>query len=368
MLDQVEQRLLGPVDVVEDRDERTFAGELLEQASRRCEHLVARAVEHALVTPRVPERLANRRERRALAVGRAARDDSARLAVERAEQLLRQSRLADAGVADDRHQAGARRGGLAVGGTEPFELLLLPDKRRVVAARDRRRAGIDGLEPERDRLLVLPLQGQRIELRRAHGMLHQAVRRLAEDDLAGSGRLLEPLADGDGVAADEAVPSGRIPGHDLAGVDPDPRLEVHVAVAVELGDALVHGDGRAHRAQRVILVHHRHAEDGHDLVADELLHGAAVCLDRRGGALEEDEHQVPQRLRVEPAGQLGVRHEVAEEDGDRLAAFDRASGEHVHVPKVHPSPSDFEAGKRSTERGRPRPPSRLRRAGRFSRR
>src|SRR3989442_1342466 len=88
MLNQVEQCLLGPVDVVEDRDERTFAGELLEQAPRRCEHLIARAVEHALVTLRVPERLANRRECRALAVGRAARNDSARLAVERAEQLL----------------------------------------------------------------------------------------------------------------------------------------------------------------------------------------------------------------------------------------------------------------------------------------
>ena len=111
-----------------------------------------------------------------------------------------------------------------------------------------------------------------------------------------------------------------------------------VALTVELGDALVHGDGRAHRAQGVVLVHERHAEDRHDLVADELLHGAAVRLDRGGGALEEDEHQVPQRLRVEPSGQLGVRHEVAEEDGDRLAAFDRAIGEHVHVPKVHPRP------------------------------
>ena len=31
MLDQVEQRLLGPVDVVEHGDERALAGELLEQ-------------------------------------------------------------------------------------------------------------------------------------------------------------------------------------------------------------------------------------------------------------------------------------------------------------------------------------------------
>ena len=169
-------------------------------------------------------------------------------------------------------------------------------------------------------------------------MRHEAVRRLAEDDLPGRGRLLEPLADGDGVAADESVAGGRIPGHDLAGVDADPHLEVHVALAVELGDALVHGDGRADGPQRVVLVHDRHAEDGHDLVSDELLHGAAVRLDRRGGALEEDEHQVPQRFGVEPPRELGVRDEVAEEDGDRLAAFDRATREHVHVSKVHLRP------------------------------
>ena len=114
VLDQVEQRLLGPVDVVEHCDERLLAGEILEQAPRRGEHLVARALEHALVAAGMPERLANRRERRPLAVRRAARHDDARLALEGAEQLARQPRLADAGVADDGHEADAGGGGLAV--------------------------------------------------------------------------------------------------------------------------------------------------------------------------------------------------------------------------------------------------------------
>ena len=51
-----------------------------------------------------------------------------------------------------------------------------------------------------------------------------------------------------------------------------------------------------------------------------------------------------QRLRVEPAGELGVGDEVAEEDRDRLAALDRASRVHVHVSNVHPRAYDFEVG------------------------
>jgi hypothetical protein len=215
---------------------------------------------------------------------------------------------------------------------------LLTNERRVVAAGDRRCRGVDGLEPEGGRLLGLSLQRQGVELRRSHRVTDEAVCRLAEHDLARRGRLLEPLPDRHGVAADEAVAGGRIPGHHLAGVDPDPQLEMHVTVAVELGDALVHGDGGAHRSQCVVLVRDRHAEDGHDLVADELLHGPAVTLDHRRGALEEPQHQVTQRLRVESARELRERDEVAEEDGDRLATFDRAIRDRVHLSNVHPRP------------------------------
>jgi hypothetical protein len=85
MLDQVQQGLLGPVHVVEHRDEGPFAGELLEQASRRGEGLVARAFERALVASRDTERLANRRERRSLPVRRAVRHYDGGLALHGAE-------------------------------------------------------------------------------------------------------------------------------------------------------------------------------------------------------------------------------------------------------------------------------------------
>ena len=83
-------------------------------------------------------------------------------------------------------------------------------------------------------------------------------------------------------------------------------------------------------------MHHRDAEDGHDLVSDELLDGAAVRLDHGRGPLEEAEHEMAKRLGVEPARELGECDEVAEEDRDRLASLDGAAREHVHVPNVHP--------------------------------
>ena len=44
--------------------------------------------------------------------------------------------------------------------------------------------------------------------------------------------------------------------------------------------------GGAHGAERVVLVDLRHAEHGHDGVADELLDGAPVVLDRRPHRVE----------------------------------------------------------------------------------
>ena len=74
-------------------------------------------------------------------------------------------------------------------------------------------------------------------------------------------------------------------GHHVAGVHADPAGERHPVVAVELRvqrvERRAHLDRGADRAQRVVLVDLRHAEDGHDGVADVLLDGAAVVFDRR---------------------------------------------------------------------------------------
>jgi hypothetical protein len=84
--------------------------------------------------------------------------------------------------------------------------------------------------------------------------------------LRAPGRLLQPGGDVDGIACRQPLLCA---GDHLAGVEPDARLEA------ELGKHISHLGCRPHRAQRIILVDGRHAEDRHDGVADELLYRAA---------------------------------------------------------------------------------------------
>src|SRR5439155_1379849 len=76
----------------------------------------------------------------------------------------------------------------------------------------------------------------------------------------------------DRVAGREALLG---PGHHFAGHDADPSLHT------ERRQRVPHLHCRADGAKRVVLVQHRHAEDCHHGVPDELLHAAAVAFHRR---------------------------------------------------------------------------------------
>ena len=69
-------------------------------------------------------------------------------------------------------------------------------------------------------------------------------------------------------------------------VTTSPVLTPMRACTPELGQRVAHLDRRAAGAQRVVLVHLRDAEHGHDRVADELLDRPAVRLDDPLHALE----------------------------------------------------------------------------------
>ncbi len=84
-----------------------------------------------------------------------------------------------------------------------------------------------------------------------------------------------------------------MPDDDLAALDADPALDA------ELAHRRLHLDRGPQRAQRVVLVHGGHAEDGHHGVADELLDHAAVALDGRLHPLEVAGEQRAHRLGVD---------------------------------------------------------------------
>ena len=137
--------------------------------------------------------------------------------------------------------------------------------------------------------LLLALHAERVDRLSLDTTVHQAEGLLADQDVARRRGLLEARRHVDRVAGGQ--PLGRA-GDNLPGVDADARLER------ELGERVAHLGRRPDRPQRVVLVDVWHAEDCHHRVADELLDAAAMCLDDRLHALEVARQQGAQRLGI----------------------------------------------------------------------
>ena len=129
----------------------------------------------------------------------------------------------------------------------------------------------------------LSLESERLDRLDLDLVLSELERLPAEQDLAGGGRLLETCGDIDRIARREPLPRRRLTCHHLAGVDTKPRFEANAELALELRvqefELLTHLRCGTQRAPSVILVEGGDAEDGHDRVADELLHRPAVALE-----------------------------------------------------------------------------------------
>ena len=163
VLDEVEQRRLGPVHVLEREDERELAGERLDELAHRPEHLLGDGsrrsrADRALEPRRDDVRIRVSVEQRsdtaiarslthdlphrpvgdALAVREAAADEHPGITVHRATQLLDEACLADAGIAEDREELGAAFTPGALEGPEKLgELIVAADKRCIEAALER---------------------------------------------------------------------------------------------------------------------------------------------------------------------------------------------------------------------------------------
>src|SRR5215203_636261 len=204
----------------------------------------------------------------------------------------------------------------------PYErqLAVATDHRDVDPADEPGRVRCDGEQPVRGDALALALQLERLNRLDRHGVADEAERLAAEEDLARPRRLLEPGSDVDGVAGREPVVRAR---DDLAGVHPESQLEPRREVAfenlVERAEPVSKLRRGADGAEGVVLVDAWDAEDGHDGVADELLDGAAVALDRRAGEVEVATENVAQAFGVESLAERSRAGDVGEEDGDGLS-------------------------------------------------
>src|SRR5581483_9056381 len=238
VLDQLEQRLLAPVDVLEDEHERLRGGELLgprargpgdlllralaldglEDADGEAEQvgdgvvfavgaqLLLRLVERVVVgdAGRGLHHLGERPVRDALAVRERAAEEDGR-ALDAGYELAREAALADAGIAVDRDERGAARAdGALVRVLEQLELALAADERRREPAHGR--AGVDDADGAvGDDRLAEAAQLERADLFELDAVAEEAGGGGADQELVRSGGDLQAGGDVHRLAGGEGL-------------------------------------------------------------------------------------------------------------------------------------------------------------------
>ena len=359
VLDELEELRLGPLQIVDREDDRPIGREVLQERSDRPERLLGRApasrdadrLSHQLrdpardVTPPrerlelgaghlgrvglvqtrdLDERLGQGVEGDALAVGEAAATEDGRPIAHLVEEGRHQPRLADAPDAEDGEQlTGVVAHRPLEGAPQQRELSFPPDHGCVEVPGEPGRPRRDLDEAEREQRIGLSLGGHGLDRVHDHRVAHEREGGFSQQDLARSGGLLEARGDVHRVPRRDPLVAG--PGHDFAGVHPDPAGEgdpvIAAEVVVQRVERRAHVGCRPHRPERIVLVDLGNAEDRHDRIADELLDGSAVTLDGGPHRVEEALHHSSQRFRVEPIAHRGRADDIAEDDRDRLASL-----------------------------------------------
>ena len=236
-------------------------------------------------------------------------------------ELLQQARLPDPRLADERDEVGsALARHAAVERLHQRQLVVAADQRRRGACTDAAR-GLCGHEPyglPRGHGLGLALQMQGLEGAVLDLVGGRAVGALADGHAAGASGCLQARRDVNGVA-DHRVAVADRSRQDLAGVDAHAQLEARPVSPGQLDVDLVHRALHAERgadgALLVVLVGDGRAEDRHHVVADVLVHGAAIARDLFAEALEGTVDQRLDALGVHPLRDGRVARQVGKEDG-----------------------------------------------------
>ncbi len=269
VLHEIEERRRRPVQVLEDKDDRPLSRERLEQAARRPGRLLDGAWRRRLACrgsdprrnePAIPlagedadgpgcdaatrkcgEGVADRRERRGLAVRGCVADQTGRKPGKTVDRLAGQTRLAHAGRAEHGDEARSAIAGCAPeGGHDLGDFVFAPDEWRLEAADDW--FGVVRHSPN-DVFAVSTLSGDRVT--------DEAPRSSVDEHVGSAGGGEEPIGLLDRRARYEGPAECRIPGDDVAGGDARTRGE-------PAGDQR---EGRANGAKRVILARHGNTED-----------------------------------------------------------------------------------------------------------
>jgi hypothetical protein len=357
VLEHVQERMLGPVDVVDQGDHRAGRGQALEElagapvqfgqreAGRAQADRAGQAVGDVGVDDRrqdagtgafrrvffknaccAPDQADQRPVGDAVAVGKAATTKDASVAGNPIGQCPHQVRLSQPGVADHGDELnGPALACLPIRGAQAGQFVIATHDGSVLAPCVTVQAACGQKTKGRD-LLGLALELQRLDRFDLHRVPGQPVGRLADVDLVDRRRLLQTCGDVDGVTSGQLLVGRRVVvGDHLAGVHTGSVGQrdaiVSREVLVDLCECRPHVDHGAYRAQRIVLVRARQPEDGHDGVPDELFDLAAVAQDLRGHRVEVAGLDLVQALRIQSLAQRCGVLQVAKDHRDRLAQF-----------------------------------------------
>ncbi len=268
----------------------------------------------------VAERIGDRPPHVRLAVRDAAALEHERLVLAGGDggQLLGEAGLADAGLTEHEEHGGAVVAhGVLHAVAEDAQLGLPADERGTVPLGPvaRRQRGVDGQPGGHQLLTTLGVDRRQLVVRD-----HPAgggVGGGADEHGAGRRRGLEAVGRVHHVAHGRVVAAGaQGPDQHLAGVDPDPHLDLDVEAGGDLGQGGLHPQGRPDRPLGVVLVGRGGPEQGDDGVADDLVDSAPEGVDVLHEVLEAPVDQVLHLLRVTGLGQRGEPHQVREQDRD----------------------------------------------------
>ena len=348
-LEQVEQRVLSPVQVLDEQNRRRFRRQLAEELDPRLLEAVAdgkgvRAagevepqsepedlplaepparllLRFALQDSQVLSQNLTERPVGEVAVGQTpprVLNGLRRVSGEPPPELLHQRRLPDTRVADQRDDVRL-----------PLLDRVVEDRLQQLelgaAADEGSRAASEAPRPHQRQCAHERLRHHRFGLalrvdRKCRPELERAVHRLgrsgANDGRTRLRRLLEPGGDVDHVAGDERTAQARLPCDDLPGVHADAELEPPVE---DRSQALLHRERGMQGALSVVLERLRDAEDGHDRVAGELLDCSPGTADLVGHRLVEALEQHARSLRILLVGERRRADEVGEEHSGQLA-------------------------------------------------
>ena len=346
VLDEIEQRLFGPVDVLEEKDERLNLGDSLHHLARRpgdllraslplerlhqpggetedvrnrlfgaaLAELLERLLERVVVGDpgRRLHHLAEGPVRDALAVWKRAADEDAR-PLDAVEELSREAALPDAGLAVDREQVRATVAKAPVERVlEELELGLATDERGARA--ERTSGAVEHVDdPPGAQRAVDALQLERACILDDEAPSCETVGGGTDEDLSGPCRLLEPRC-GDRLARRKRR---------VGTVDDD----LPASIPIRASSSSSSTAARIARAARVARCASSSWACGtpnasHDRISGELLHDAPVLDDARRNHLEERVDTTPHDLGVGCLHQTSGIDDVDEQDRRELAFHD----------------------------------------------